>query len=245
MSSKRERFYLYTEHYPTVIAPLSQEQKGNLFDRIFKYMIDGLVPISKSSPLEDMAFNVIKLRLDKDEKHYNDTCKKRSAAAKKGVAKRNKLAKENTLLSVSSRPSVARKQIAAVPIEDRKRSFAEEVYADAFLKKYDKEFLDKFFLYYSEVTNENGLMRYEEIKYDSNHGAFDVGVRLIKYKKHGDELAREAAKKRLQEAPPPGGFIQDDDPSGSFIQDDDYPEGGFIQDDDDYPAEGFIKDNEL
>lgn len=244
MSSNRERFYLYTEHYFTVIAPLPQEQKGNLVDRIFGRIL-GFDPNLKSSPLEDMAFNVIKLRLDKDEKHYNDTCKKRSAAAKKGVAKRNKLAKENTLLSVSSRPSVARKQIAAVPIEDRKRSFAEEVYTDAFLKKYDKEFLDKFFLYYSEVTNENGLMRYEEIKYDSNHGAFDVGVRLIKYKKHGDELARQAAEKRLQEAPPPGGFIQDDDPSGSFIQDDDYPEGGFIQDDDDYPAEGFIKDDEL
>lgn len=234
MSSQRERFYLYTEHYCSVIAPLTQEQKGNLLDRIFGHVMDGLDPISESSPLEDMAFNVIKLRLDKDEEHYKDTCKKRSAAAKEGVAKRNKLAKGNTLLSVSSRPSVARKQIAAVPIEDRKQAFAKEVYTDAFLEKYGKEFLDKFFLYYSEVANGNGLMRYEEAKYSANHGAFDVGVRLAKYKIHGDELARQAAEKRLQEAPPPGGFIQEDD----------YPEGGFIQEDDDLLEEGFIKGDE-
>ena len=77
----RSSFVLYAE-YMEHIELLNMEQRGELFTAIFLYTSTGQVPELDGATA--MAFSFIRKQLDKDQKKYDETCKKRSEAGKLG-----------------------------------------------------------------------------------------------------------------------------------------------------------------
>ena len=83
----RDSFVLYTK-YSEQLELLSMEQRGELFTAIFEYMkgndpnIDGVVA---------MAFSFIKTQLDADAEKYEEVCRKRAEAGKKGGRPKNQM----------------------------------------------------------------------------------------------------------------------------------------------------------
>lgn len=218
----RERFYLYIEDYNSCIRRLPQEQKGTLLDEVFLYMRDGTIP-KDSDPLLDMAFSVVKNKLDKDTARYNETCAirrkvgalggKTKAANKSAEATKDSNAKGIVLPPLSNRPSDVRKVLAHSPLKPREDSFKEEVLA--FSDKYDLDMLKDFYNWWASVEEGTGLMRFEAQRYKNDHGSFDVNRRLITWKRKGVDFKRQAQERKLQaqkeEEAKITSFIKEDD----------------------------------
>lgn len=219
----RERFYLYIEDYNSCINRLSQEQKGALLDEVFLYMRDGTLP-TESDPLLDMAFSVVKNKLDKDTARYNETCAVRrkvgalggkTKAANKAAETTKENAKEVEPPPMSSKPSVIRRQLAVTPRQEREEGFAKEVYSETNIAKYGKEMLDEFYTHYTELITSCNLMRFEDKRYDTDHGSFEVNRRLATWKRNGEKFKRQAQERKLQaqkeEEAKITSFIKEDD----------------------------------
>lgn len=75
----KQSFVLYTVQYKA-IAELRPEQKGLLFDSLFRYAMDGNEP-----PIDDeavrIAFNFMRVQMDMDGKKYEAICEKRRVLA--------------------------------------------------------------------------------------------------------------------------------------------------------------------
>lgn len=202
----RERFYMYIEDYNSCIRRLSQEQKGVLLDEVFLYMRDGTIP-KDNDPLLDMAFSVVRNKLDKDTARYNETCAiRRKAGALGGKTKAANKAAEATKEdgkkieppSMSNKPSVIRKQLAVTPRQEREEGFAKEVYTETNIAKYGKEMLDEFYTHYTELITSCSLMRFEDKRYDTDHGSFEVNRRLATWKRNGEKFKQQARERKLQ-----------------------------------------------
>lgn len=202
----RERFYMYIEDYNSCIRRLSQEQKGALLDEVFLYMRDGTIP-KDNDPLLDMAFSVVRNKLDKDTARYNETCAiRRKVGALGGKTKAANKAAEATKEdgkkieppSMSNKPSVIRKQLAVTPRQEREEGFAKEVYTETNIAKYGKEMLDEFYTHYTELITSCSLMRFEDKRYDTDHGSFEVNRRLATWKRNGEKFKQQARERKLQ-----------------------------------------------
>lgn len=78
----RDSFVLYTSQYDA-ISDLSLKQKGELFDAIFSYVVNGQQP-QLSDPSVAMAFRFISMQIDIDTEKYEKKILARSAAGKLG-----------------------------------------------------------------------------------------------------------------------------------------------------------------
>ena len=85
MAKDKNSFLLYTDLIHTV-NKLTDEQAGKLFKHVLEYVND-LNPETDDILLQ-VCFEPIKQSLKRDLKRYEKTCKKRSEAGKKGMAKR-------------------------------------------------------------------------------------------------------------------------------------------------------------
>ncbi len=77
------------------------------------------------------------------------------------------------------------REVLEIPLEGRKKAFWDEIFTSKNLEKYDKETLNQFYAYYSNIVAESGLMLFEELKLNPKNGRrgmFDVTRRLIKWK---------------------------------------------------------------
>ena len=86
----KESFVLYTSQYEA-IADLSVQQKGELFDALFQYVSTGNVP-TFTDPATRMAFNFMRIQIDRDTNKYEDVCNKRREAVNKRWEKARKSA---------------------------------------------------------------------------------------------------------------------------------------------------------
>jgi len=78
----KESFVLYASQYEA-IADLTQAQKGELFESLFHYVMSDEVP-AFSCPEIKMAFNFMRLQIDRDTKRYESIVAKRRAAGRLG-----------------------------------------------------------------------------------------------------------------------------------------------------------------
>lgn len=82
-----ESFVFYT-HYAKKMKKLSPEQAANLLFAICDYVEHGTEP-ELDDTAADMCFSFIRTQLDKDIAKYENTCKKRAEAGRKGAAATN------------------------------------------------------------------------------------------------------------------------------------------------------------
>ncbi len=85
MADNKKSFLLYCDLLHTV-KKLNDEQAGKLFKHVLEYVND-LNPETEDI-ITDLCFEPIKQSLKRDLRKYESTCKKRSEAGKKGMAKR-------------------------------------------------------------------------------------------------------------------------------------------------------------
>lgn len=66
------------------IDRLDKEQRGDLLAAIFAYVCDGELPDFHGDGMTQMCFEIVKSYLDRDEKKYQEKCRKRAEAGQKG-----------------------------------------------------------------------------------------------------------------------------------------------------------------
>lgn len=77
----KESFLIYKSLYGP-LKTLSLEEKGLLFEAIFTYQIEGVVP--DLPPVINMAFQFVKDQFDRDDNKYNKICEKNLRNGSKG-----------------------------------------------------------------------------------------------------------------------------------------------------------------
>lgn len=77
----KESFVLYTVQYKAVMD-LKPEQKGLLFDSLFRYVMDGKEPKINDDAVR-IAFNFMRVQIDIDGAKYAEVCAKRREAINK------------------------------------------------------------------------------------------------------------------------------------------------------------------
>ena len=80
---ERNSFLLYKDSR-IFIDRLDKEQRGDLLAAIFAYVCDGEIPDFHGDGMTQMCFEIIKSYLDRDEKKYQEKCRKRAEAGQKG-----------------------------------------------------------------------------------------------------------------------------------------------------------------
>jgi hypothetical protein len=144
----KESFVLYTGQY-IAIKSLSLEAKGELLDALYRYVIDGTVP-SFTTPEIKMAFNFIRIQIDRDQQKYITICEKRAMAGKRGG--RPKTKKTNAL-----KKSKAKQEKLGNPDNDTDNDNDNDT-DNIYIKKTKKENLEKKFIeivkdFNSQVSN--------------------------------------------------------------------------------------------
>ena len=77
----KESFLIYKSLYGP-LKTLSLEEKGLLFEAIFTYQIEGVVP--DLPPVINMAFQFVKDQFDRDDNKYNEKCDRNHRNGSKG-----------------------------------------------------------------------------------------------------------------------------------------------------------------
>lgn len=72
------------------IGRLSKCQRGELLLAIFDYVCDGFVPNFEDDTMLQMCFDIIRSYLDRDEKKYQEKCRKNKENIEKRWAKTGK-----------------------------------------------------------------------------------------------------------------------------------------------------------
>lgn len=81
--AERNGFIIHEESYRS-FERLSDERLGKLFRAMYKYASDGEAQTFLEDEVLDIIFETIRDRMDRDALRYEETCKARSEAGKKG-----------------------------------------------------------------------------------------------------------------------------------------------------------------
>lgn len=120
---KEHGFLLYTD-YADLIRDLPDDKKGVLFQAIMDYARDGVVPELDS--VTEVYFKFMTAQINRDKERYDEICKKRAEAGRKGgLAKNQKKDESQTQQSEKDSDKKARKQ--AVKKKEPQKEYGEFV----------------------------------------------------------------------------------------------------------------------
>ena len=173
----KKSFLLYSD-LEVLVSPLSDMNEGLLFKSILHYATTGNV-LDLEDGATNMLYSVIRQRMDAATLNYNEVCRKRSEAGKKGGAKagntnaiktsktskcyQNKqmLSKQadndNELSKDNNKENSKKKVVLSFP--DRQQEFHNSLIP--FTDIYGREMIRAFFDYWSEPNQTNTKMRFE------------------------------------------------------------------------------------
>lgn len=172
--------FLFNTEWTEVLNGYPAEVRLEVYDAIIRYVQSGT--LSELKPIANMAFSFIKNEIDYNTKQYEETCKKRSEAGKKGMAiryqkehltsdnKTNKCYQKVTNLTDNdndndilkkplSNESVKKSATNVATLAERKQSFALSL--TPYLAKYSRDMLNDFYAYWTEENQSRTKMRFE------------------------------------------------------------------------------------
>mgnify|MGYP006872974541 CR=1 FL=1 len=172
---KLKTFLLYAEAAPQIDL-LSNEEAGQLFKALFRYVADGS-ELATDNRVLAMTFAVFKAQIDRGATKYEEVCQKRRDAANKkwemyranesnsmqkdaNGSNNNPIPKpkpQNKKESIKKNPIDAAH--AAALLEGRKEDFYNSLIP--FVAQYGKEMVRAFFDYWSEPNKSHSKMRFE------------------------------------------------------------------------------------
>lgn len=169
----KKSFLLYSD-LEVLVSSLSDMNAGLLFKSILHYAATGSV-LNLEDGATNMLYSVIRQRMDAATLNYNEICKKRSEAGKRGGAKadninasKNKQNKQmlskqadndndNELSKDNNKENSKKKVVLSFP--DRQQEFHNSLIP--FTDIYGREMIRAFFDYWSEPNQTNTKMRFE------------------------------------------------------------------------------------
>ena len=183
---------------------LSDEELGRLIRYFYMYSGSGQAPEDEPNLAVTIIFNEWRLRYELDKKQYETVRQKRSEAGSKGVAKRwgktkaaddkQNIAKDNNAIKTiakiadsdsdsdnikeNSPEGESKKKISLPPptaVETRKKQFYQSIIP--YTEKYDREMLNDFFQYWTELDKHRRRMRFEMQK------TWETGKRLATWER--------------------------------------------------------------
>ena len=178
----KKSFYLFNDT-EKVFEMLTDEEAGKLIKHLFSYVND------KESKLNDrlleVAFEPIRLQLERDKKRYESVCERNRENGLKGGRPRKKRNPNNPvgLLETQNNPKEPKKADTDTDTDtdtDNKEKtnkkeveFRESI--KPFIEKYGKDICNNFFLYWTEPNKSKTKLRYELEK------TWDVSRRLANW----------------------------------------------------------------
>lgn len=162
MAKDKKGFILYADQ-KALFDQLPNDKAGELIKFIFAYVND-------ENPTTDdiiinLAFTPIKQQLKRDLKKFEETKEKRREAGKAGANKRwQNIANDSKRIkaiakiadNVNDNVNVKEK---VIDINIRKQTFASSL--QPYLEKYGREFLNEFYLYWTEQSVTNKKLKFE------------------------------------------------------------------------------------
>lgn len=162
MAKDKKGFILYADQ-KALFDQLPNDKAGELIKFIFAYVNDDNP--STDDIIINLAFTPIKQQLKRDLKKFEETKEKRSEAGKAGANKRwQNLANDSKRIktiakiadNVNDNVNVKEK---VIDINIRKQTFASSL--QPYLEKYGKDFLNEFYLYWTEQSVTNKKLKFE------------------------------------------------------------------------------------
>ena len=162
MAKDKKGFILYADQ-KALFDQLPNDKAGELIKFIFAYVNDENP--NTDDIIINLAFTPIKQQLKRDLKKFEETKEKRSEAGKAGANKRwQNIANDSKRIkaiakiadNVNDNVNVKEK---VIDINIRKQTFASSL--QPYLEKYGREFLNEFYLYWTEQSVTNKKLKFE------------------------------------------------------------------------------------
>lgn len=162
MAKDKKGFILYADQ-KALFDQLPNDKAGELIKFIFAYVNDENP--NTDDIIINLAFTPIKQQLKRDLKKFEETKEKRSEAGKAGANKRwQNIANDSKRIkaiakiadNVNDNVNVKEK---VIDINIRKQTFASSL--QPYLEKYGKDFLNEFYLYWTEQSVTNKKLKFE------------------------------------------------------------------------------------
>lgn len=125
----KKSFVLYCE-YKKHFELLSPEDQGRLLMAIFDYVESGAEP--QLEPLPMMAFSFIRAQMDRDIAKYEETCRRRAEAGKKGGRPSKTNVSDEKQTKAKKANGFSEKQTKAKKPDDEDEYVDEDVYEDVY-----------------------------------------------------------------------------------------------------------------
>lgn len=166
-TTAKKSFVLYTE-IDAQLRVLSDEEAGMVFKAIVSYNLTGTRPSTDNKAVNVVLSSII-YHLDRDQLKYQQTCEKRSMAGKKGNEIRwHKKEKTSTEQKTSTEKSPTPNHEERITKSKERFIKAMEPYSE----KYDRQMLNDFYRYWTELNRSHTKMRFEMQK------TWETGKRL-------------------------------------------------------------------
>ena len=166
-TTAKKSFVLYTE-INAMMRVLSDEEAGMVIKAILSYNLTGIQPTIDNKAVNVVLSGIID-QLDRDQLKYQQICEKRSMAGKKGNEIRwHKKQKTSTEQKTSMVKRPTPNHEARIAKSKERFIKAMEPYSE----KYDRQMLNDFYRYWTELNRSHTKMRFEMQK------TWETGKRL-------------------------------------------------------------------
>ena len=177
--TSKKSFIIYTD-FINQMQLLSDEEAGIVFKAILQYNLTGEKPHSDNR-IVDVVLTGLITQIDHNTQKYEQIREKRSEAGKKGNEKRwhqttpSTSEKNNDNSETKEEPISSQQHDKKCPdhekrIEKNKEKFIDTI--NPYANKYDREMLNDFFRYWTELNPSHTKMRFEMQK------TWETGKRL-------------------------------------------------------------------
>ena len=187
-TTAKKSFILYSDIHD-ILQVLSDEEAGKLFKAIASYNLTG-EKAETDNRVVNVILTIITAQLERNKQKYQQICTQRSSAGRKGSEKRwkkqetkpeeQKTAKEAapetaTETVKETAPKTTPSQRREERITKSKEHFIKDI--EAYADKYDRQMLNDFYRYWTELNPSHTKMRYEMQK------TWETGKRLATWSK--------------------------------------------------------------
>lgn len=191
-TTAKKSFILYSDIHD-ILQVLSDEEAGKLFKAIASYNLTG-EKAETDNRVVNVILTIVTAQLERNKQKYQQICTQRSSAGRKGSEKRwkkqetkpeeQKTVKETsteagTETAPETAPETTLKTTPSQRREERITKSKEHFIKDmeAYADKYDRQMLNDFFRYWTELNPSHTKMRYEMQK------TWETGKRLATWSK--------------------------------------------------------------
>ena len=182
-ANRETRNFIIHENIMRMSSQLDNEELARFFRHVYRYVESGQMPEEEPSCAVNIIFNEWRLRYEADKERYEEVSQKRREAGRKGVNKRwnkngstaqdtgDSVDEENAPTATSTVTEQPRTEAEGEgKLEIRKDNFYQSILPYA--GQYDREMLNDFFQYWTELDKRRRRMRFEMQK------TWETGKRL-------------------------------------------------------------------